>query len=135
MPGCVEVRVLLIDDDPDDRRLAARVLGQDLGSPEIVEIGTDAELEAELQGSAEPVLVVSDYLLGWTDAFDVLQRVRSVYPECPVIVFTGMGDDDLAARFITAGANGYVDKRDLKRLGEAARQAMRNGAKMTARFA
>ena len=119
------MRILLIDDDPDDRRLAARVLRQDLGSSDIVEIGTDAELAVELQGPAEPVLVVSDYLLGWADAFDVLQRVRGVYPACPVIVFTGMGDEELAARFITAGANGYVDKRDLKRLGEAARQAIR----------
>ena len=59
------------------------------------------------------------------DQRDELDRVREAAASSHTIVFTGMGDEELAARFIAAGANGYVDKRNLKRLADAARQAIR----------
>src|SRR3712207_495823 len=122
------MRVLLIDDDPDDRTLAARELNRAFDSPEIVEIGTNAALETELQDPEEPVLVVTDYLLGWTDGFHVMQRVRAVYPQCPIIVFTSVGDETLAVRLLNAGVNSFVAKSERKRLSEVSRAIVEHTA-------
>jgi CheY-like chemotaxis protein len=118
------MRVLVIDDDPDDRTLAARELKRALNLAEVVEVGTNTALEAELHGSEEPALVVTDYLLGWTDGFDVMLRVRAIYPQCPIIVFTSVVDKTLAARLLNAGANSYIVKSCRKRLGEVAREIL-----------
>ena len=118
------MRVLLIDDDPDDRWLAARTLSQALAAPQIVEIGDDRTLEVALQDPCEPALAVTDYALDWSDGLSVFQRVRAVYPHCPVIVFTGVGDETLAVQLLKAGVDDYVVKHGPRRLGEAAREAL-----------
>lgn len=126
--GVLQVRVLLIDDDPDDRRLAARILDQVLQAPEIVEIGDSHALETAFRHPVAPGLVVTDYVLGWTDGFDVFQRVRAAHPTCPVLVFTGVGDEALAVRLIKAGIDDYIVKSDLRQLGTAAREAIERAA-------
>jgi CheY-like chemotaxis protein len=122
------VRVLVIDDDPDDRRLAARALSQELDSPDIVEIGDDTTLELALRDSAAPALAVTDYALNWSDGLAVFQRIRAAYPHCPVIAFTGVGDEALAVELIKAGVEDYVVKSERKRLGGAARAAIERTA-------
>jgi DNA-binding response OmpR family regulator len=116
------MRVLIIDDDPDDRRLATRALRQDFDLLDIVEIGDDSALETALQDPAVPSLAVTDYALNWSDGLAVFQRIRTAYPNCPVIVFTGVGDESLAVELLKAGVDDYVVKHGRRRLGEAVRE-------------
>ena len=118
------MRVLLIDDDPKDRGLAADTLSRDLSSAEIVEIGDDTALELALQGPMEPALAITDYALTWSDGFAVFRRIKTTYPLCPVIVFTGVGDETLAVELLKAGVDDYVVKHGPRPLGEAAREAL-----------
>src|SRR3712207_2403528 len=118
------MRVLLIDDDPDDRWLAARTLSQALASPQLVEIGDDGALETALQDPCEPALAVTDYALNWSDGLSVFQRIRAAYPHCPVIVFTGVGDETLAVQLLKAGVDDYVVKHGPRDVGEAAKEAL-----------
>jgi DNA-binding NtrC family response regulator len=120
--------VLVIDDDPDERRLAAHLLRRDLDAPEIVEIGDERALEMALRDPASPALVVTDYALNWSDGLAVFKRARSVYPACPVIVFTGVGDETLAVELLKAGVDDYVVKHGRRRLGEAARETIDSAA-------
>ena len=122
------MRVLLIDDDPDDRRLAARILGRELDSAEIVQIGQKSELEAALRIPEAPALAVTDYALNWSDGLEVFQRIRAAYPQCPVIAFTGVGDEALAVELTKAGVDDYVIKSDRDQLGAAARTAIERAA-------
>ena len=116
------MRVLVIEDDPDDRALAARAICQDFDSADIIEIGDDSALEMALRNPTAPALAITDYTLGWTDGFYVFQRVRTVYPQCLVIVFTGVGDETLAVELLKAGVDDYVVKHGRRRLGEAVRE-------------
>ena len=102
--------------------MAAHALSQDLASPDIVEIGDERALEMALRDPAAPALAVTDYTLGWTDGFDVFQRIRTAYPQCLVIVFTGVGDETLAVELLKAGVDDYVVKHGRRRLGEAVRE-------------
>ena len=114
------MRVLVIDDDPGGRRLATRALGQDLPSAEIVEIGTETALATALRDPAVPALAIMDYALTWSDGRAVFEGIRAAYPHCPVIVFTGVGDETLAVQLLKAGVADYVVKHGPRSLGEAA---------------
>jgi DNA-binding NtrC family response regulator len=54
--------------------------------------------------------VITDLALGWTTGLDVLRRAKAQYPDCPVIMFTGAGDEDAAVEAMKAGADDYVVK-------------------------
>nr|WP_207539613.1 histidine kinase dimerization/phosphoacceptor domain -containing protein [Sabulicella rubraurantiaca] len=119
------MRILLADDDPDIRGLAARVLRQEFGTEaDITEIPDRATLNQALS-AAPPGLLVSDYSLGWADGFEILTTTRATHPDCPAVMFTGTGNEDLAVRALKAGFDDYVVKseRQLRRLAAACRAA------------
>ena len=128
------MRVLLIDDDPKDRGLAADTLGRDLPSAEIVEIGDGTALELALQGPTEPALAITDYALTWSDGLAMFRRIKTAYPLCPVIVFTGVGDETLAVELLKAGVDDYVVKHGRRPLGQAALEVLEVAAKRHRRF-
>jgi DNA-binding response OmpR family regulator len=41
---------------------------------------------------------------------DYISRLRTVAPQCPIVVITGFGDPALRAQVLKAGANAYFDK-------------------------
>jgi len=82
------------------------------------EIGTAEQLEEALAGE-RPGLVITDLALGWVSGLDVLRGVKGLDPHCPVIIFTGAGDELSAVEAMKAGASDYVIK-DTKRLARLA---------------
>jgi signal transduction histidine kinase len=102
-------RVLLVDDNPDDRALVRRVLTQALGAHDACEVLDEPSLAAALAEGA-PDLVVTDYQLGWSTGRTVLERVKAAHPEAPVVMFTGSGNEQLAADLVVAGLDDYVVK-------------------------
>src|SRR6185436_8991999 len=55
-------------------------------------------------------LVVTDYQLHWSDGLQVLTSVKSRWPECPVLMFTGTGSEEIAVQAMKAGLDDYVLK-------------------------
>ena len=41
-------------------------------------------------------VVITDYQLNWTDGLQILESVKRVHPDCPVVMFTGTGSDEVA---------------------------------------
>ena len=41
---------------------------------------------------------------------DYVSRLRTVAPQCPIVVMTAFGDARLKAQVLKAGANAYFDK-------------------------
>jgi two-component system cell cycle sensor histidine kinase/response regulator CckA len=103
------LRLLLIDDNPDDRALVIRQLARELPGLDAREITDDAALTRALaEGGFD--LVITDYHLQWTDGLAVLRAVKTRTPHCPVIMFTGTGNEELAVRAMQAGLDDYVLK-------------------------
>jgi signal transduction histidine kinase len=102
-------RVLLIDDNPDDRRLVRRSLEREFPGLTVLEVAEAAGLVAALDEGAFDV-VITDYGLRWTDGVVVLQEIRSRYPDRPVIMFTGTGNQEIAVEAMKAGLTDYVVK-------------------------
>lgn len=102
-------RVLLIDDDPQDRQLAARELRQMAPDLEIQEVRTQGELTAALGANAFDI-AVTDYQLQWSTGLEVLQRIKELDPGRPVVMFTASGSEEIAVAAMQAGLDDYLTK-------------------------
>ncbi|MDX2243864.1 MAG: hybrid sensor histidine kinase/response regulator [Leptolyngbyaceae cyanobacterium bins.302] len=100
---------LLIDDNPGDRALILRRLQLEFPDYFIQEITNQQEFDRAIEeGKFE--LVITDFMLRWSDGITVLQIVKSLYPECPVIMFTGSGTQEVAVEAMKAGLDDYLVK-------------------------
>ncbi|MEQ9553037.1 MAG: ATP-binding protein [Coleofasciculus sp. G3-WIS-01] len=119
------VRILLIDDNPDDRMLALRKLEQEFDQLQPQEITDISEVEQALaEGQFD--IVVTDYSLRWSDGLNVLHKVKQRYPDCPVVMFTGTGNEEVAVEAMKSGLDDYIIKspQHYTRLAAAVRAAL-----------
>lgn len=127
------LRVLLIDDDPDDRELVLKELGG-FSAVEAEQV-TDAAGFGEALGAFDFDLVITEYRLRWSDGIAVLKSVKARFPRCPVIMFTAGGSEEVAVTAMKEGLDDYVIKEagDFARIRTAARSAVeRAGAQRRA---
>jgi two-component system, cell cycle sensor histidine kinase and response regulator CckA len=103
------VRVLLVDDNPDDRALVARELTKAFPGLDVLQAWDQAGLDRMLHADAFD-LVITDYQLHWSDGLTVLRTIKSRWPDCPVIMFTGTGTEEIAVEAMKAGLDDYVVK-------------------------
>ncbi len=123
------LRVLLVDDNPDDRALVARELAREYDGVVIIEAIDRAQLDAEMSAGSFD-LVITDYHIQWTDGLRVLREVKARRPDAPIIMFTGTGNEEVAAEAMRLGLDDYVIKSPshLKRLVPAVRRALERAA-------
>ena len=101
--------ILLIDDSPDDRTLAIRELRREIPDLQVQQI-TEAKGFAQALEEGSFDLVITAYRLQWTDGLQVLHAVKARWSECPVIMFTGTGTEEIAVEAMKAGLDEYVIK-------------------------
>jgi PAS domain S-box-containing protein len=103
------LHILLIDDDPQDRVLVRRKLEQGFSDLKITEIARAEELSQALE-RVDFDLAITDYQLRWSDGLAVLRSLKARYPECPVIMFTNSGSQEIAVEAMKTGLDDYVLK-------------------------
>jgi PAS domain S-box-containing protein len=104
------LRILIIDDNPNDRLLSIRELKREFPNFIVNEITDASEFEDALcRGNFD--LVVTDYHLCWSDGLVVFKTIKDKYPECPVIMFTDSGNEEVAVEGMKTGLSDYVLKR------------------------
>ena len=118
-------RLLLVDDNPDDRLFVRRALARELDAWEVHE-ASDAETLARAIEAGPFDLVITDYALGFTDGLILLDTLKSRWPECPVILCTGTLSEEIAVKALRKGLDDYVlkDPQRLLRLPAAVRGAI-----------
>ncbi|MGQ9462456.1 MAG: response regulator [Candidatus Fervidibacter sp.] len=119
------LHIVLIDDNLDDQLLVARYLQQEFSDLRISPISKPEDFKATLEEGGFDI-VITDYQLHWTDGFSVLRRIKACYPDCPVIMFTATGSEEIAVEAMKAGFDDYVIKtaKHLPRLVAAVRVAI-----------
>ena len=103
------MRILVIDDNPDDRQLEMREVFALFPGADVVELTNFSAFEAALD-AAIPDLVLTDLDLRWANGREVLAAVKARYPLCPVVMFTGTGNETIAVELMKAGLDDYVVK-------------------------
>lgn len=117
-------RVLIIDDNPDDRMLIERELRQSLPRFELLEVRTLEELERTLRLPFDAA--ITDYQLRFATGTEVFRKIRATHPDVPVIMFTASGSEEVAAEALKEGLADYITKtpRHYPRIPVALQNAM-----------
>ncbi len=103
------LHVLLVDDNPNDRGLVERELRRAYPEVEISEAIDQAQLDERVAEGAFD-LVITDYHLQWSNGIDVLKAVKQRLPNCPVIMFTATGSEEIAVEAMKHGLDDYIIK-------------------------
>jgi diguanylate cyclase (GGDEF)-like protein len=101
------MKLLIIEDDPDQRELIQETLQDHFGKGTVVAVGSRAQALAQDLSSFG--LILSDYNLPDSTGIELLQEIRS---RCatPVIMVTGENVGHIAIEAIRKGATDYVVK-------------------------
>jgi PAS domain S-box-containing protein len=120
------LRILLIDDNPHDRLLAIHALEREFNDLQIKQVALPQDFEQAFS-SGEFDLVITDYELRWSDGLTVLRKMKSRYPEIPVVMFTNSGSQEIAVEAMKSGLDDYVIKspNNYMRLPVAVRLALK----------
>ncbi|MBU1692165.1 MAG: EAL domain-containing protein [Gammaproteobacteria bacterium] len=103
------VNILLVDDNPDDRTLLIRELGREFPALHVTEITEQEGFNQALEyGNFD--LIITDYQLCWSDGLIILRAAKSKWPNCPVVMFTGTGSEEIAVEAMKGGLDDYVLK-------------------------
>ena len=119
------LKILLVDDNPDDRALVAREMTREFPEGHLTPAADLKELGSALRRGRWD-LVVTDHQLRWSDGLTVLKAVKERWPDCAVIMFTGSGNEEIAVQAMKAGLDDYVLKspKHYARLAAAAHMAL-----------
>jgi DNA-binding NarL/FixJ family response regulator len=106
--------VLIVDDHPDVRRAARRVLEQD--GFEVVAEGASAREALEAAERLRPGIVLIDVALPDADGVEVARRLTEAAPadDAPAVVLTSSRSEaDLGDAVEDCGALGFIAKHEL----------------------
>lgn len=103
-------KVLVIDDNPDARRLIAYVLRRHGYQP--VEV-TSGEAALSLADGAALAFILLDINLPGIDGIETARRLRErggLWGEIPIIALTSVSVRGEREKILAAGCNGYLEK-------------------------
>lgn len=120
------VRLLIVDDNADDRELVLREISRDIPDFEAVEVSDLISFSQALEQDPFDV-VITDYRMYCTDGLSVVRQVKAKWPDTAIIMFTGTGSEEVAVEAMKAGVDDYVLKtpRHFPRLRKAVETALR----------
>jgi CheY-like chemotaxis protein len=103
--------ILVVDDNPVDRRLAGSFIEKCPGT-KAVYAGNGREALAVLE-QQRPDLVLTDMVMPELDGLALVEEVRAHHPLVPVILMTAFGSEEIAIKALQKGAASYVPKGNL----------------------
>jgi signal transduction histidine kinase/ligand-binding sensor domain-containing protein/CheY-like chemotaxis protein/HPt (histidine-containing phosphotransfer) domain-containing protein len=101
------LRVLVVDDDPVNRRVALGFLEQ-LGARGVEAESGQAAVEALRQGAYDAVLL--DCMMAGMDGYEAARQMRERSPGLAIIAMTAHSEASERARCVAAGMSGYLKK-------------------------
>lgn len=103
-------RVLLVEDNPGDARLVAEYLAEDsFENFELTHLATLGEALNYLHDNT-PTVVLLDLGLADSQGVDTLETLYLHHPELPIVVLTGMDQEDMGLQAVRQGAQDYMPK-------------------------
>jgi PAS domain S-box-containing protein len=117
MSPTTATRLLLIEDNPGDARLVQEMLNEQTShNTELTHVEDIREAEKHLAAHALDLILLD---LGLRDAqgLEAVRRAHAAAPDIPLVVLTGLDDEDLAAAALREGAQDYLIKGQIESRG------------------
>jgi len=130
--------VLMVEDDPGDARLIRTLLGRTALEPlhvTVIDRVSGALDFLRRNGKVDVALLDVSLPDSRPGSLDSLTRIKAEAPDLPLILLTGIDDEELAVRAVREGAQDYLVKKgiDSGLLGRAIRYAIERQRDITAR--
>ncbi len=129
------LKVLLVEDNPDDALLLERHLRRNGFAPEMTRAETAGEMLTALQRPLPPDVVLADYNLPTFSGPEALHLLRSSGYDIPFIMMSGAISEETAVESMRAGAQDYVGKQNLTRLIPAIERELKEASARRRRVA
>ena len=124
--------ILIVEDIVADVDLAKHTIRAVLKDCEFQVVETRKDFLRAL-ASFQPDVILADYSLPRFDGIKALKLALNHAPLTPVIIWTGMVNEDIVVDCMKAGANNYILKENIKRLGPAVVHALEERELLVAR--
>ncbi len=111
------IRVLLIEDNPGDARYMREMLVVELANPVAPRFETEwveqlsTALERLSKGGVDVILC--DLTLPDSQGLDTFTAVHAQAPQVPIVVLSGLDDEEIAVQTVREGAQDYLVKGDV----------------------
>lgn len=116
--------ILVIEDESAIRRVLVKILSEENKTYKLHE-AEDGLAGVELVKDNDYDLVLCDIKMPKMDGVEVLEAIKKIKPEIPVVMISGHGDLDTAVNTMRLGAFDYISKPpDLNRLLNTVRNAL-----------
>lgn len=117
-------KILIIEDEAAIRRVLKKIISEENESYRVEE-AEDGLVGIEMVTKSDFDLVLCDIKMPKMDGVEVLEKIRALKPEIPVVMISGHGDLDTAVNTMRLGAFDYISKPpDLNRLLNTVRNAL-----------
>jgi two-component system nitrogen regulation response regulator NtrX len=117
-------KILIIEDEAAIRRVLTKILSEE-NDTYIVEDAEDGIQGLEKIKNNDYDLVLCDIKMPKMDGVEVLEAVKKIKPEIPMVMISGHGDMETAIQTMRLGAFDYISKPpDLNRLLNTVRNAL-----------
>lgn len=117
-------KILIIEDEAAIRRVLVKILTEESNTYNVSE-AEDGLVGIELIRKEDFDLILCDIKMPKMDGVEVLEIVKKIKPETPIIMISGHGDLDTAVNTMRLGAFDYISKPpDLNRLLNTVRNAL-----------
>jgi len=117
-------KILVIEDESAIRRVLVKILSEENKSYQVEE-AEDGLAGIEMIKKDDFDLVLCDIKMPKMDGVEVLEAVKKIKPEIPIVMISGHGDLDTAVNTMRLGAFDYISKPpDLNRLLNTVRNAL-----------
>ena len=103
------ISILLVEDDPDHALLAKEVLEAQVENAAVTHV-SDMASALDLCRGATWSLVLLDHHLPDGNGIELVQSLRNLAPDLPVVMLTGEGSEHLAVEAFRHGVSDYVVK-------------------------
>ncbi len=117
-------KILIIEDEAAIRRVLKKIISEENDSYKVDE-AEDGLVGIEMILKNDFDLVLCDIKMPKMDGVEVLEKIKKLKPEIPVVMISGHGDLDTAVNTMRLGAFDYISKPpDLNRLLNTVRNAL-----------
>lgn len=117
-------KILIIEDEAAIRRVLTKILSEE-NVTYIVDEAEDGFQGVEKVKSEDYDLILCDIKMPKMDGVEVLEMVKKIKPEIPIVMISGHGDLETAINTMRLGAFDYISKPpDLNRLLNTVRNAL-----------
>jgi DNA-binding NtrC family response regulator len=121
------LRILSLEDDPNDMELIQAALETEGLAIEMARVDTQTAFRASLEKGGID-LILADYTLPSFDGLSALRLAKSTCPEVPFIFVSGTLGEEVAIEALKIGATDYVLKTKLSRLAPSVLRALREAS-------